>query len=87
MIRIIPPKAEDGRVPLGIGTRILNADGSEIEGITRVSLSFSPDEVVEAEVTVLADAAEAWALPFMSEQAFLEAAQRYGYRVEKEAEE
>lgn len=74
-------------VPSGDGmarsTKVFTKDGSEIPGILQMTITFDPNNFVEAEMTLIASMEETWALPFMSEASFLVAAERYGYRVEK----
>lgn len=82
MIRIAPPMA--GTKPqTGFGTKIYDAAGNEIEGVTSISILIEPGSFITADVSVCADFEEVWAYPFMSESAFLSAAERYGYEVKK----
>lgn len=81
-VYIIPPKPMKGHGTLGTGTKILDTAG-RLLAVTRATVTFDPNEYVMAELTVLANVEEVWAYPFMSEDSFLEAAKRYGYKVEK----
>lgn len=62
---------------------VITEDGSEVQGVSGVDICIRPGQAVIAEMTVLAALDDVWAQPFMSEQSFLEAAKRYGYRVTK----
>lgn len=79
-VKIKPPDAGEF-AQLGAGTKMT------VNGVTfdafRATVTFAPDEIVSAEITVPVEIEEVWALPFMSEESFLKAADRYGYRVEK----
>lgn len=78
-VRICPSQGETA-----VGTVIETADGVPIHGVTEINVRFRADAPIEAEVSVRADLDEVWALPWMSEESFLRAAERYSYRVEKQ---
>lgn len=78
-IKITPP--EPGAI--GSGTRITTQDGREIDGVRRAVVEFAPGDLVTAEITASVDVDEIWALPFMSEESFIAAADRYGYEIRK----
>ena len=82
-IRIVPPKPrEDGKGALGTPTKVYS-EGHEVHGVTGLDIAISPDSIITATVTMHAQLEEVWALPFMSEESFLAAAERYGYEVKK----
>ena len=82
-IKIIPPKPrEDGNGAIGYDTKIYS-EGHEVHGITGLNVEIDPDSLIRARITVQAQLDEVWALPFMSEESFLAAAERYGYEVKK----
>lgn len=85
LVRVKPPAQPLGGAPTtGIGTQVFTENGDPVTGVQSVSVHFRVDEVVTAEITVAAQMEEVWAQPFMSEESFLDAAQRYGYTVQKE---
>ncbi|MEM7778196.1 MAG: hypothetical protein AAF732_21640 [Pseudomonadota bacterium] len=77
MIKITPPKGFGS----GASTKLTNEEGDPIKGVRSVIVKLDPENIVTAEVTVSAQMEEVWALPFMSEESFFEAAKRYGYVV------
>lgn len=83
MIKVIPPKLSDKRDPYGSSVALETVNGEPLDHVKSVSVHYRLNEVVTAEITVAAHMEEVWALPFMSEQSFLDAAKRYGYKVEK----
>lgn len=87
MIRIKPPGPIDGRAQIADATKFINEDGSEIKGVVRAVVDFSVNNLVTAEITVHPLVEDVWAQEFMSEESFLIAAERYGYRVEKESDD
>lgn len=81
LLRIVPG-ASDGEPVLGVGAKVFNGD-REVGGIARIVVTIAPDELVRAELTAMPTFDEIWAEPFMSEESFLAAAERYGYEVRK----
>lgn len=79
VLRVVPP--EPGRP--GSYTKLMDASGNEVHGVSRVTVTFAVDEIVTAEITAHPAVDEIWAHPIMSEASFLEAARRYGYEVRK----
>lgn len=53
LVTIIPPDSKPGNPSLASGTRVVLADGSELQGITRLSLSCEPGDVWRAEIHCL----------------------------------
>lgn len=80
MIKIIPPKGPNN---LGVGTVVFDDKGSAIGGVRDIKVIIKPDNLMIAEVTMIASLEDVWAHPFMSESSFLDAAKRYGYEVKK----
>lgn len=50
LVTIIPPSSTPGNPSRACGTRVVLADGSELQGITRISLSCEPGDVWRAEI-------------------------------------
>lgn len=91
LVKIVIPKIEDGGPLPALGTKVF-IGGDEVKDITALDVRFRPDETVVAEITLfdrvasgfpVGEVPDIWALPFMSEESFFQAAKRYGYEVEK----
>lgn len=82
-VHIVPAKTPEGKVGGGFGTKIFTGDGEELNCVLAATVRIEPGSFIEAEMTVVAHMEEVWALPFMSEESFLAAAERYGYEVKK----
>lgn len=82
LIKIVPP-APTGEAQTGMGTQVFDAAGKPVDGVKAIKVILGVDELLTAEISVLCEMAEVWAEPWMSEEAFLMAADRYGYIVTK----
>lgn len=87
-VRICVPPVSEGPQS-AVGTTVYTESGAEIKGITSINVRLSPDAAIIAELDmgVLVDLPDdVWAIPFMSEESFLQAAKHYGYEVKKAEE-
>lgn len=78
MIRII--KAEAG---VGIGTKVSTEGGADIEGITELTISIRPDDLVTATVEVMVADLDVAAHPLLGLDSLRAAAKAYGYTLVK----
>lgn len=51
-IKIVFPKAEEGSPKTTYGTRVFNADGTEIKNIYSISIDSKPDSMLTATIEV-----------------------------------
>lgn len=86
MVRIIPPApaGKHGAVP-GHGTRV-EMGGCEVAYVAGVTIRIAPDDVIRAELTMCVAIDEVWALPVLSEESMIAAADYWGYEVRKRDE-
>jgi len=84
LVKIVPPE-KVGKLQPGHSTKLVTESGEELAFVSRCVVTFEPESLVTAELTMAVACEEVWALAVMSEASFLEAAKRYGYRVEKTA--
>ena len=82
LVKIVPPEPV-GKLHAGRDTKLLTENGDELPFVSRCVVTFEPESIVTAELTMAVACEEVWALAFMSEASFLEAAKRYGYQVRK----
>ncbi|WP_068115237.1 hypothetical protein [Tropicimonas marinistellae] len=86
-VKIVPPKrAEDGGPSIAIGWQVLCSDGTEVPFVRSAKIHLVPDEFVRAELDVITDCEECWALPVLSEASMKAAAEHWGYEVRKRDE-
>ena len=84
LVRIVPPPGDGIRAAQG--TRVFAQDGSEIGGVTRISIDFPIDGVITATMDLAINAETIAAVPMLSLESLKQAADYYGFMlVEKKA--
>lgn len=85
IVKIVPPKS-DGRVQVGMGTKVYAEDGTEIKEVISADIRISAGEFITAHLHVAVDLEEVWAHAIMSEENMKAAAERYGYDLTKKSD-
>lgn len=92
VLRVRPePQPRPGMPSLGRAVKVeyqnnLGASQDLSHCVTEAVIKIAPDRFVEIELSGMALLEEVNGLPFMSEEAFVQAAERYGYEIQKKRE-
>jgi len=84
VVKIMPPPYSDGNLVAGYGTKVLDPEGNEIRGISRIQVDFTIDNFVTATIDLGINMNQPFdAIALISEQSLADWADFYGYKLEK----
>lgn len=78
MIKIVFPQGDE--LKTGQGTKFFNADGVEVEDVSRCVITIAPDEVLQAELRIaVGQVKDVCAHPLLDLETVKAAAERHGF--------
>lgn len=82
LCRVISPAPDRPGPVLGMGTKVLLPDGSELPGVVSVEIAkLHCGDIITAKVELYLDSVDVHATPILSERSVIEAAAHYGWKV------
>lgn len=85
LVKIIPPK-EPG-LKTGVGTIVLDEHGRELEAVTDITVTFNPDEVITAYLSIAVEMDDTEAEMVLNLDSVREWADYYGYDLVRKSQE